>query len=174
MRRTLTSSLVVLIAASYLIQLLIPGYEEKMALNRILVDSGEYYRLLTVALVHGGFLHLGFNLYALHILGVPVEAYFGKFRYSLILTTSLLGGSLLSIYMNPVNVFSIGASGMIFGLFASLALIGKRVGVEWRSILVVVGINFALGFMIGGVDWHGHLGGLIGGTLATLVLNRVK
>ena len=92
----------------------------------------------------------------------------------LILAASLLGGSLLSIYMNPINVFSIGASGMIFGLFASLALIGKRVGVEWRSILVVVGINFALGFMIGGVDWHGHLGGLIGGTLATLVLNGTK
>ena len=105
----------------------------------------SYYRLATVALVHGGFLHLGFNLYALYVLGLPVEAYFGRLRYVLILAASLLGGSLLSIYMNPINVFSIGASGMIFGLFASLALIGKRVGVEWRSILVVVGINFALG-----------------------------
>jgi membrane associated rhomboid family serine protease len=174
MRRTLTGSLVVLIAASYLVQLLVPGYEEKMALNRILVESGDYYRLATVALVHGGFLHLGFNLYALYVLGLPVEAYFGRLRYVFFLAASLLGGSLLSIYMNPINVFSIGASGMIFGLFASLALIGKRVGVEWRSILVVVGINFALGFMIGGVDWHGHLGGLIGGTLATLVLNGTK
>ena len=71
MRRTLTGSLVVLIAASYLVQLLVPGYEEKMALNRILVDSGDYYRLATVALVHGGFLHLGFNLYALYVLGLP-------------------------------------------------------------------------------------------------------
>ena len=174
MRRTITGSLVVIIAASYLVQLLVPDYESKLALNRILVENGDYYRLLTVALLHGSFWHLGFNLYALHVLGTPVEAYFGRYRYILILFISLMGGSLLSIYLNPINVFSIGASGMIFGLFGALALIGRRIGVEWRSILVVVGINFALGFMIGGVDWHGHLGGLIGGTLAALVLNRTK
>jgi rhomboid protease GluP len=174
MRRSITSSLVAIIAGSYLLQLVIPGYEERFLLNRAYVESGQYYRLLTVALLHGGLLHLGFNLYALHILGTPVENYFGRAKYSLILFASLLSGSLLSIYFNPANIYSIGASGMIFGLFGSLALISKRVGVEWRSILVVIGINFAIGFAIGGVDWRGHLGGLIGGTLITSVLHRTK
>jgi len=76
--------------------------------------------------------------------------------------------------LNPAYVYSIGASGMIFGLFGALALVGERAGVEWRSILIIVGLNFAIGFVLGGVDWRGHLGGLIGGALVTLTLNRSK
>ncbi len=172
MRRSSTGSLVGIIAGSYLLQLIIPGYEEKLLLSRLYIENGQYYRLLTVALVHGGLLHLGFNLYALHALGTPVENFFGKAKYSVILLISLISGSLLSVYFNPAYIYSIGASGMIFGLFGSLALISKRIGVEWRPILVIVGINFAFGFIAGGVDWRGHLGGLIGGTLITSLLYR--
>jgi membrane associated rhomboid family serine protease len=63
---------------------------------------------------------------------------------------------------------------MIFGLFGALALIGNRVGIEWRSILVIVGINFVFGFVLGGVDWRGHLGGLIGGTFITIAIMKRK
>ena len=174
MRRTLTGTLVFVIAASYLLEILIPGYEERLLLNRFFVENGEYYRLITVALLHGGLWHLAFNLFALHALGTPLENYFGRKKYAIILLVSLLSGSTLSVLFNPAYVYSIGASGMIFGLFGALALIGERAGIEWRSILVIIGLNFAIGFALGGVDWRGHLGGLIGGTLATLVLNRTK
>ena len=174
MRRTLTGTLVFLIAASYLLQITVVGYEDALLLNRFYVENGEYYRLITVALLHGGLWHLAFNLYALHALGTPVEAYFGRGKFTLILIISLLSGSTLSVLFNPAYVYSIGASGMIFGLFGSLALIGQRVGIEWRSILVIVGINFAIGFVLGGVDWRGRLGGLLGGTLVTTILNRTK
>ena len=117
-------------------------------------------------------MHLGFNLYALHILGTPVESFFGKPKYILILLISLLSGSLLSANFNPAYIDSIGASGMIFGLFGALALIGNRVGIEWRSILIVVGINFAFGFILGAVDWRGHLGGLIGGLSVTYIISK--
>ena len=170
MRRTLTGTLVFLIAASYLLQITVVGYEDALLLNRFYVENGEYYRLITVALLHGGLWHLAFNLYALHALGTPVEAYFGRGKFTLILIISLLSGSTLSVLFNPAYVYSIGASGMIFGLFGSLALIGQQVGIEWRSILVIVGINFAIGFVLGGVDWRGHLGGLIGGFLVTSIL----
>ena len=174
MRRTLTGTLVFVIAASYLLEILIPGYEERLLLNRFYVENGEYFRLLTVALLHGGLWHLAFNLFALHALGTPLENYFGRKKYAVILLVSLLSGSTLSVLFNPAYVYSIGASGMIFGLFGALALIGERAGIEWRSILVIIGLNFAIGFALGGLDWRGHLGGLIGGTLATLVLNRTK
>jgi membrane associated rhomboid family serine protease len=174
MRRTLTGTLVFVIAASYLLEILIPGYEERLLLNSFYVENGEYFRLLTVALLHGGLWHLAFNLFALHALGTPLENYFGRKKYAVILLVSLLSGSTLSVLFNPAYVYSIGASGMIFGLFGALALIGERAGIEWRSILVIIGLNFAIGFALGGVDWRGHLGGLIGGTLATLVLNRTK
>ena len=174
MRRTLTGTLVFVIAASYLLEILIPGYEERLLLNRFFVENGEYYRLIPVALLHGGLWHLAFNLYALHALGTPLENYFGRKKYAIILLVSLLSGSTLSVLFNPAYVYSIGASGMIFGLFGALALIGERAGIEWRAILVILVLNFAIGFALGGVDWRGHLGGLIGGTLATLVLNRTK
>lgn len=174
MRRSLTSSLVFVIAASYLLQLTVSGYEERMLLNRFYIENGEYYRLLTVALVHGGLWHLAFNLFALHALGTPAEAIFGRNKFSLILLISLLSGSTLSVFFNPSYVYSIGASGMIFGLFGALAVVGQRAGIEWRSIMAIVGLNFAIGFVLGGVDWRGHLGGLIGGALAALVLNRTK
>jgi rhomboid protease GluP len=174
MRRTITGSLVFVIAASYLLQITVPGYEERLLLNRFYVENGEYYRMLTVALVHGGFMHLGFNLIALHALGTPLETYFSRRKFIALLVISLLSGSALSVFFNPSYVYSIGASGMIFGLFGALAIVGQRAGIEWRSIMVIVGLNFAIGFVLGGVDWRGHLGGLIGGTLATLVLNRTK
>jgi membrane associated rhomboid family serine protease len=63
---------------------------------------------------------------------------------------------------------------MIFGLFGALALVGEKAGVEWRSISIIVGLNFAIGFVLGGVDWRGHLGGLIGGALVTLIFNQTK
>jgi membrane associated rhomboid family serine protease len=68
------------------------------------------------------------------------------------------------------NGASIGASGAVFGLFGAFIAVGNRIGVEVKSIYVIVGINFALGFTIGGVDWRAHLGGLIGGYLITKVL----
>ena len=172
--QSLTTLLVGLIALSYLIQLLLPGYEEALWISGAEYQQGQYWRLFTVALVHGGFFHLGFNLYALHILGTPVEQFFGRTRYIFILLVSLFFGSLASALFNNPYIASVGASGMVFGLFGALALISTRVGVEWRGIIGIVLINFALGFIIGGVDWRAHVGGLLGGTLTTLLLNRAK
>lgn len=70
--------------------MIIPGYESALLLARDPVINGEYYRILTVALLHGGLLHLGFNLYSLHLLGTPVEAFFGKGRYLTIFIGSLI------------------------------------------------------------------------------------
>jgi membrane associated rhomboid family serine protease len=70
------------------------------------------------------------------------------------------------------NGYSIGASGAVFGLFGAFIAVGNRIGVEVKSIYVIVAINFAIGFTIGGVDWHAHLGGLIGGWVITKLLSK--
>jgi len=172
--RSITSLLVGAIALSYLVQLLVPSYESALWISGAEFDQGQYWRLVTVALVHGGFFHLGFNLYALHVLGTPVELYFGASKYVVVLLVSLIFGSLASAFFNDPYTASVGASGMVFGLFGALALIGARVGIEWRGIIGIVLINFALGFVLGGIDWRAHVGGLIGGTLATVLLDRSK
>ena len=172
LKRSATTKIITIIAAAYLFNLLVGGLENRFALPNIdyLISTGEWYRLLTVALVHGGIFHLGFNLYALMALGNPIESAFGKSGFLVIFFVSLISGSLLSSYLASPYQYSVGVSGAVFGLFGAFAVVSKRYGLEVKSIAVIVGINFALGFVIGGVDWRAHLGGLIGGSIAAAIL----
>jgi membrane associated rhomboid family serine protease len=148
--------------------MLVPSLEQHLVLPNFeyLKASNEWYRLFTVALTHAGLLHLGFNMYSLMVLGNPLEAAFGKNKLFIVFFVSLLTGSLASSYFASIYSYSVGASGAIFGLFGALAIVGKRIGADIRSIVVIIGINFFIGFAMGGVDWHAHLGGLIGGAVA--------
>ena len=140
---------------------------------QVLQITNEWYRIFSVALVHGGLMHLGFNMYSLMVLGNPIEEAFGKNKMLIIFFFSLLTGSLTSAYFASPTSYSVGASGAIFGLFGALAMVGKRIGADTRSIYVIIGINFAIGFVLGGVDWKAHLGGLVGGVIAAqLILNK--
>jgi len=107
------------------------------------------------------------------VLGNPLEEAFGKNKILIIFFSSLLTGSLTSALLAPINGQSVGASGAIFGLFGAMVIVGNRIGADVRSIYVIIGINFAIGFALGGVDWKAHLGGLVGGLIsAQLVLNK--
>jgi rhomboid protease GluP len=168
--RTATTALITVICAGYLLTMLSPSLEPELYLYSFAVQNGQWYRLFTVALVHGGLLHLGFNMFALHALGTPVEQAFGKVRFLIIFFFSLLTGSLASIYFAAPNQVSVGASGAVFGLFGAFAIVGRKMGIDVKNIYVIVGINFAIGFVLGGIDWHAHLGGLIGGAAISWVL----
>jgi membrane associated rhomboid family serine protease len=168
LKRSATYSLIAVICAAYLVQMVVPSIEQHLVLPNFqyLQASNEWYRLLTVALTHAGLLHLGFNMYSLMVLGNPLEEAFGKNKLFIVFFVSLLTGSLASSYFASVYSYSVGASGAIFGLFGALAIVGKRIGADIRSIVVIIGINFVIGFAMGGVDWRAHLGGLIGGVVA--------
>ena len=155
--------------------MLVPSLQQHLVLPSFeyLKVSNEWYRLITVALTHAGLLHLGFNMYSLMVLGNPLEAAFGPRKLLVVFFISLLTGSLASAYFASIYSYSVGASGAIFGLFGALAIVGRRIGADIRSILVIIGINFFIGFAMGGVDWRAHLGGLIGGVVAAnLVMQR--
>jgi membrane associated rhomboid family serine protease len=114
---------------------------------------------------------------AIHSLGSPIESLLGRARFLIIFFVSLLAGSVASAYSLGFNGYSIGASGAVFGLFGAFIALGRRVGTEIKGIIIIVLINFALGFTIGGVDWRAHLGGLVGGFLITkllLIFNAAK
>jgi membrane associated rhomboid family serine protease len=175
LKRSATYSLIAVICGAYLLQMVVPSIEIHLVLPNFdyLKATNEWYRLFTVALTHAGLLHLGFNMYALMILGNPLEAAFGKNKILIIFFSSLLTGSLASAYFASSSSYSVGASGAIFGLFGAMVIVGKTIGADVRSIYVIIGINFAIGFALGGVDWKAHLGGLIGGLIsAQLVLKR--
>jgi membrane associated rhomboid family serine protease len=174
-KRTATNALILIICAAYLAQQLIPDLQLQLLLpgRDYLQYSNEWYRLITVALTHGGLMHLGFNMYSLYILGTPIEQAYGRNKFLTIFTISLLTGSLASVFLNTSNHASVGASGAVFGLFGAFLIVGKTIGANVREIAIIIGLNFALGFFLGGVDWRAHLGGLLGGALAAqLILTR--
>jgi membrane associated rhomboid family serine protease len=174
LKRSATYSLIAVICGAYLLQLLVPSLRPQLWLPSFieLQYNNEWYRLFTVALTHGGYLHLGFNMYSLMVLGNPLEAAYGKQKFLIVFFFSLLTGSLTSAYFASLYSASVGASGAIFGLFGALAIVGKKIGADIRSIVVIIGINFVFGFAMGGVDWRAHLGGLIGGVVAAQLVMK--
>ncbi len=175
-QRSAVLTLITVICAFYLWELLDSGIIGTFALYGIdlLKVTNEWYRLLTVALIHDNSntipIHLAFNMLALHSLGTPIESYLGRSKFLAIFFISLIGGSLASAMYLGYNGYSIGASGAVFGLFGAWVVIGRKIGAEVKNTLVIIGLNFVLGFTIGGVDWHAHLGGLLTGAAVTKVL----
>ena len=132
------------------------------------IRNGEYYRLITSMFVHGDIFHLGFNMYALYVIGKQVESYFGKFKYLIIYLFSGIMGNLVSMICNP-NA-SIGASGAIFGLMGTLLFFGYHYRVYLGNVLLnqivpLIVYNLVLGFMVPSIDNFAHIGGLASGYL---------
>lgn len=141
--------------------------------NRSLIRSGEYYRLLTGTLIHVDVIHLLCNCYALYIIGSQIENFYGKKKYIIIYVVSAIFGSLLSICMH--DSFSIGASGAIFGLLGSLLYFGYYYRVYFGSVIInkvlpVIAVNLVIGFLVAGIDNFAHLGGLLGGIFISMAL----
>ena len=174
MQQTLTKNLIFFISGCFVLTLIQPNLQGDLALYGIAVNDGQYYRLLSVALVHGGWVHLICNMLALFSIGTPIENFYGKNKYVFILLTSLIAGSLASYLFNPLNTYAVGASGMIFGLFGALAVTGKRMGANLKEASTLIAVNLAIPFLIPGIDWKAHLGGLIGGSLAALAIKPKK
>jgi rhomboid protease GluP len=143
--------------------------------NSLLVKSGEFYRLFTSMFLHADIIHLVCNMYALFVVGPQVERYYGKRRFAFIYFISGLLGSLFSCVFSGDYVFSLGASGAIFGLFGSIAYFtyyyrATLQGLLRSQIVPVIVINLVIGFLIPGIDVSAHIGGLIGGILTSMFI----
>ena len=138
------------------------------------IRYGQYYRLFTGMFLHGSIFHLIFNSYALYVIGSQIESFLGKFKFLIIYLAGGLMGSLFSITFNG-NTASIGASGAFFGLMGALVYFGYHYRVYLGNviksqIIPLIVFNLVLGFVMSGVDNSAHIGGLFGGTLATISL----
>lgn len=142
-----------------------------------LILEGEWWRFITPMFLHIGFLHLFMNTLALYYLGIVVEKIYGSPRFLFIYLVSGISGSIASFVFS--SSISAGASGAIFGCFGALLYFGliypslffRTMGM---NIFVILGINLIFGFTVPGIDIAGHIGGLIGGFLATGVVHFPK
>ncbi|WP_124054496.1 rhomboid family intramembrane serine protease [Arcanobacterium ihumii] len=132
----------------------------------------EPYRFLTSAFLHSGVFHLLFNMYALWLLGLALEVTLGKWRYlGLFLFSAIAGNAAVYVYAwltGYWTIAAVGASGAVFGLFGAMLLL-VRGSSNFRGILVLLGINLAMGFVVPNISWESHVGGLLGGLLFTLI-----
>jgi len=141
------------------------------------VAAGEWWRIFTSAFFHLGPIHLAFNMYVLYMYGQIAERMYGHAEYVAIYLLCAAGGSVLTILVDFTQSAA-GASGAIFGLVGLLFVVSRRhhavLGGEARRMMAGIGsyLVFLLifTFVVPGISWTGHLGGLIVGAILGFLL----
>jgi membrane associated rhomboid family serine protease len=145
--------------------------------------EGEWWRLMTSAFLHSGPVHLGLNMLVLWFIGPALEEYLGHARYALLYVVSGLAGaagaltigSLSTLFDPPPDQVTVGASGAIWGIMgAALLLESRGIFVFGGQAKGLVLLNLLITFLIPNISLGGHVGGLIGGALATLAFMELR
>ena len=141
------------------------------------LTASQPWRMLTSGFVHAmpSPVHLLLNMYTLYLFGRMLEPLLGAWRMAVLFLLSVLGGSVGVLLLGDPWVLVIGASGGIFGLFGAMFVFMRHFENSIVPITVLIVINLAFGFLVGGVAWQAHLGGLVTGAIvAALMLPRLR
>ncbi len=138
-----------------------------MKINEAIL-AGQLWRLITPLLLHGSIMHIGFNMYALLVIGAGMESRMGHARFLMLYLVSGFAGNVFSFYFTDSP--SLGASTAIFGLLAAEGIFlhfnkkhfGARGKKALGNLITIAVVNLAIG-MAPGIDNWGHIGGLLGG-----------
>lgn len=134
----------------------------------------RWWTVLSAVWLHGGLLHIAFNLWWIRMLAPSVAELYGAGRMVIIYTVAGILGFVFSVFGGAQ--LTVGASGAIFGLLGALVYYGRRTGSSHiqSQALYFAGINFLFGFFMAGVDNYAHAGGFIGGFLTAVLLDPLK
>jgi membrane associated rhomboid family serine protease len=179
--------LIVANALTFLFEISVGNWNDPGVLHRIgalepyaVVGHGEYWRLFTALFLHGGFLHLAFNLFALYVLGPPLERSIGAIRFITCYLISGLASSAGVVALNQVGLIHvtdvIGASGCIMGVVGAWAGFLLRhhhdpfARQRLANIGLIVVIQIAFDLSTPQVSTAAHLCGLVAGFFLGLIL----
>ena len=173
-----TQTIIALCALAYVAELALGGEVIGRFSFAPYAALAEPWRFLTSAFLHATSpLHILFNMYALWLTGPYLETLLGRGRFLALYLLSALGGSvfffLLASNQDAQQWFggAVGASGAVFGMFAALVVVNRRLGRDNGPIIGVIAINAVIGFIPGlNIAWQAHLGGLVTGALVAAVL----
>ena len=175
-RPVVMQTIVAICVAVYVGQWLIPGFTGRIAFVPFIGPS-EPWRFLTAAFAHSpsSIMHIAFNMYALWFMGTYLEPLLGRARFLALYLLSAFGGSVGFLALaNPATVSwftpTVGASGAVFGLFGAFLVLQRRLGGSATGMVATIAINAVLGFVIPGIAWQAHLGGLVTGAAAAAVI----
>ncbi len=135
------------------------------------VAHGQWWRIITSGFMHENLIHIGFNMYVLYVLGQMLEPALGRLRFGTIYAVSLLTGSFGALLVTPHSP-TVGASGAIFGLMgaAAVEMRARQIPIMQSGVGGLILLNLVISFTLPGISWGGHIGGLIGGAVAALVI----
>jgi len=163
--------------------LLKPGVRTLVALGglypNLVFQSGEWYRLLTAAFLHGDAIHLLLNGVALYLAGHVLETLVGRAWFLALFLIGAVGGSLLSLAINPATMVSVGASGAIMCLLAAAYVCsfrfqagGERMQIQMGLLQVLIPslIPIAVSRTGGHIDFAAHIGGAVTGVAIGLAM----
>ncbi len=135
----------------------------------LMIEEGQWFRLVTSMFIHGGMMHIFFNMYILYIFGNLAEKVYGSYKFLTIYVSTGIIASLATLIVNPATI-SVGASGAIFGLIGLLFGTGFRKdtpsllkSITGTTLLPMILINVFLGFTVPSINNAAHLGGLFSG-----------
>ena len=175
-RPVVTYSIMVLCAVVFLFQLVLGDAVFQLFAYAPFFTETQPWRMITSAFLHStSFLpHILFNMYALFVLGPDLERMLGRARFIALYLISAFGGSVAVLLLTDPFSGVVGASGAIFGLFGALFVIQRQLGGNTLQLVLVIGANLVLGFLIPNISWQGHLGGLLTGALVAFVLLQTR
>ncbi len=170
-----TYTLLATIVVVFIAQWLSGGVVTNLALYFPPVTLEQPWRMITALFVHSerSLFHILFNGYSLWVLGTLLERLLGSGRFALLFFLSGLGGSVAVLWLGFGSAV-IGASGAIFGLFGALLVLQQSFGVTNPQLLIVLVLNLVLGFIVPGVSWQAHIGGLLTGLALSWGLVRAR
>jgi membrane associated rhomboid family serine protease len=145
----------------FVLQTMSADLQRELVLFSPAVADGDWYRLLTSAFLHYGVTHILFNMWALYVVGPPLEVALGRLRFIALYGLSALGGSVLVYLLSSVNAGTAGASGAVFGLFGATFVVGKRLNMDVRWVIGLIALNLVITFVIPNISWQGHIGELV-------------
>jgi len=168
----ITIALIAVNVLAFVAEMAIPDVQRQFALWPPAVADGQYYRLVTSAFLHYGPTHLLLNMWALYVVGPPLEMWLGRLRFGGLYALSGLGGSVLVYLLSPLNTATAGASGAVFGLFAATFVVAKRLTLDVRWVVAVIVFNLVFTFVVPlvssqQISWQGHVGGLVAGAVVS-------
>ena len=173
-----TKILIGLCVIVYALQILVPGLAAQSLELRLgfmpVVAAQEPWRFLTTAFLHADYMHIGFNMLTLWVLGRTLEPLLGRWRFTSIYLLSALGGSTMIYWLSWPGTESwltltVGASGAVFGLFSAMFIVQRRFGRDTSGIVALVAINAVISFLGANISWQGHLGGLVVGGIVSAI-----
>ncbi len=143
--------------------------------------AGEWWRLLSNCMVHGGGLHLVVNMFALAMIGPVAEGLWGRWRFAALYALSGLAGACCAMALHPLAL-TVGASGAIWGVMMAVVvwlvryrehLPSDEVSAWLRRLVLVIGVN-AVFSLAPGISWQAHLGGAAAGFFGALFLDLTR